>query len=64
VKSIRRNPRLQDLPVFVMLEPDKGLPSAEELTSWGVNQVLGKYRGISAIADEVRKYLEGIREGK
>lgn len=61
LKVIRKKPRFKDLPVFVMLDGDKNLPSQEDLASWGANQFVGKYRGIGGIIDAVCQYLEEKR---
>ena len=46
------------LPVFLMVDGDKALPSRQELEAWGANQIVGKYKGIAEIVDPVCRYLE------
>lgn len=58
LKVIRRGRSKETLPVLLMLNENKTVPSGEELASWGVNASVGKVRGIGGIVDTVCQYLE------
>lgn len=58
VKAIRRRNRYPTLPIFLMSDEDRNLPKSEELTTWGVSQLVAKYRGIGGVVDSVCQYLE------
>jgi signal transduction histidine kinase/CheY-like chemotaxis protein len=56
--AIRRRARLRSLPVFVMLDGAQDAPSREQLTAWGADLLVGKYRGIGGVVETVCQYLE------
>jgi DNA-binding response OmpR family regulator len=58
LKVIRRARSMDALPVVLMLNEEKNLPTDQELRGWGANASIGKVRGIGGIVDSVCQYLE------